>query len=100
MPFTPQQLQQLQISQQTAAHDPASATRLLAGPGTGKSRTIAERVHWLIAHQVPSNEICVISFTRATARDLQGGVVRHCTTAGTGPPSNVVRISTMHSLAL
>jgi len=85
MPITQQQKDAAEAQQKRAAHEQAVAVRLLAGPGTGKSRTIAERVHWLIADGVSSSDICVISFTRATARDLQSRVVRHCTAEGTGP---------------
>ncbi|MCH7998835.1 MAG: ATP-dependent helicase [Chloroflexi bacterium] len=74
--------------------------RLLAGPGTGKSRSIAARVDWLLQQGVSSSNIFVVSFTRATVKDLKNRIIEHCTAAGTGPQSNVVHISTMHSLAL
>ncbi len=100
MPFTQQQIQQAEIRQTQAAHDASRVARLLAGPGTGKSRSIAARVHWLLQQGVSSSGIFVISFTRATVNDLRRRIVTHCTSAGTGPQSNVIHVSTMHSLAL
>ena len=67
MAFTQQQLQQAANSQDAAAHDQNPVVRTLAGPGAGKSRTIAERVNWLLLQNASAAKIFVISFTRATA---------------------------------
>jgi DNA helicase-2/ATP-dependent DNA helicase PcrA len=48
MPITSQQIQNAQSIQHTAAHDANNQVRLIAGPGTGKSFAIEERVRWLI----------------------------------------------------
>jgi flagellar biosynthesis/type III secretory pathway ATPase len=48
MPITAQQQQGSQAIQHTAAHDGAQQVRLVAGPGTGKSFCIEERVLWLL----------------------------------------------------
>ena len=100
MAFTLQQVQQAEARQRLAAEDVSPVVRLLAGPGTGKSRSIAARVDWLLQQGVSSSNVFVISFTRATVRDLKSRIINHCTAAGTGPQSNVVHVSTMHSLAL
>ncbi|MDP2859171.1 MAG: ATP-dependent helicase [Bacillota bacterium] len=100
MAFTQQQLQQAIARQTQAARDPSPVVRLLAGPGTGKSRSIAARVDCLVRQGVSSSSIFVISFLRATVNDLRSRIIDYCTAAGTGPQSNVVRVSTMHSLAL
>ncbi len=64
---------------------------LIAGPGTGKTHTLVERVDRLITQKnVPPSKIRVITFTRATARDLRNRIVRDA------PP----QISTLHSYAL
>lgn len=45
---------------------------LLAGPGSGKTFTILNRLFFLISNlQIPSEKICVISFTKASAKELQ-----------------------------
>jgi len=100
MPITAQQKQQADNRQTNAAQDRLPATRILAGPGTGKSRCIAKRVDWLLRNAVSAQSIYVISFTRATVKDLTTRIIDYCTAAGTAPAVHVVHISTMHSLAL
>jgi superfamily I DNA/RNA helicase len=73
--------------------------RLVAGPGTGKSSTIEQRVSWLLTNGVTAAEIYAVSFTRASARDLQERIVSHCTQTGQGEGAQI-RVSTLHSLAL
>jgi hypothetical protein len=48
MPITQAQIQAAESEQHAAAHDPCSHTRVVAGPGTGKSFVIEERVRWLL----------------------------------------------------
>jgi len=49
MPITQAQIQTAERAQHTAAHDSTSQVRLIAGPGTGKSFAIEERVCWLLS---------------------------------------------------
>ncbi len=99
MPFTPQQISNAQIQQHAAAHDPNPQVRLIAGPGSGKSFAIREKVYWLLNRNVPANSIYVISFTRASTLDLRNKVRQYCQDRG---QNNVdqVNVSTLHSLAL
>ena len=69
MPITNAQIQAAEAIQDAAAHDPSLQVRLVAGPGTGKSRTIEERVRWLLAQHVPAAAIAVVSFTRASSNE-------------------------------
>ena len=48
MALRPQDIQAAQVVQDAAAHSTAAQVRLVAGPGTGKSSTIEERVCWLL----------------------------------------------------
>lgn len=84
--------------QHQAAHEPGAPVLLVAGPGSGKSATIEERVAHLITQGVTPQEICAISFTNASVRDL-GDRVRQALgnagISGAGPS-----VSTLHSLAL
>jgi len=85
--------------QLAAAQDTKPQVRLMAGPGTGKSFVIEERVVWLLEKNVESHSIFVISFTRNASRDLrkrieQHGVSRNITR------TNLVSVTTLHSLAL
>ncbi len=100
MPFDPADLNAAQRAQDQAARDLNSRVRLIAGPGTGKSRSIAIRVNFLLNRQVPPSEIAVISFTRASARDLRTKVDQYCSHVGNGALAAQVDVSTMHSLAL
>lgn len=97
MPLTPSDVAAAQAVQDDAAHDGAPQVRVIAGPGTGKSQTIQERVLWLLAHSVQPNEIVVVSFTRASARDLELRIHRQ---KPGRPSAEKVRVSTLHSLAL
>jgi len=99
MPVTQQQILNAQIQQHAAAHDPNSQIRLIAGPGSGKSFAIQERVYWLLSRNISPNRIFVISFTRASTLDLRARVRRYC--EGRGQQAvDQVSISTLHSLAL
>lgn len=99
MSITQQQIQNAQRQQDTAAHDPKRQIRLIAGPGTGKSFAIQERVQWLLSNGVPPGHIYVVSFTRAAALDLKRRIQRYCQDKGLHN-SEQVSVSTLHSLAL
>ena len=57
MAITPQQIQAAETVQRAAAHDGSAQVRLVAGPGTGKSFSIEERVRWLLAQGVHPRSI-------------------------------------------
>lgn len=85
----------LTAEQRTAASHIGTHARLLAGPGTGKTRVISRRVQFLIEEcHVPSTGILVLTFTRAAAHELRQ---RLAGTVKTEPPP---RVSTLHSFAL
>lgn len=100
MPITQGQRAAAEQQQIVAAQDQAPQVRLIAGPGTGKSRTIEKRVAHVLAQNVAAGQIYVISFTRATCEELKSRVRSFC--AALNPTLNAegVRVSTMHSLAL
>ena len=99
MPLSPQQLQAATAIQHAAAHDPAHHVRLVAGPGTGKSFAIEERVSWLMKNGVRPATIYAVSFTRASTLDLRKRIQDHCFDEGLATATQV-RVSTLHSLAL
>jgi len=99
MPITGPQIAAAEAVQHAAAHDATPRVRLVAGPGTGKSCSIEERVCWLLGQGIPENAICAVSFTRASALELRIRVHRYCQNHGHANAGNV-RITTLHSLAL
>ena len=99
MPITPHQRQAAAATQHAAAHDPAQHVRVVAGPGTGKSYAIEERVCWLLKNGVRPASIYAVSFTRASALDLRQRVHGYCVSNGFSAATRV-RVSTLHSLAL
>ncbi len=99
MPITQPQIQNAKKQQEQAAQDLGPQVRVIAGPGTGKSFAIQERVRWLLAIGVKPESVFVVSFTRASARDLRDRIQRYC--LDNGQPNGVnVNVSTLHSLAL
>jgi superfamily I DNA/RNA helicase len=94
-----QDQQAAQAVQHNAAHAPEQQVRLIAGPGTGKSSTIEERVSWLLEQNVDPTHIAVISFTNASVVDLRLRLHGYCHSRNQ-PGINEVSISTLHSLAL
>ena len=99
MAFSPADVAAAVAEQEGAAHDAAATVRLVAGPGTGKSATVEERVRWLLATGVSPEAIFVVSFTRASSAELRERVRAHCQAHGE-PGGDTVSVSTLHSLAL
>ena len=71
---------------------------LVAGPGSGKSAIIQERVTYLVAHGVTPEDIFAVALTNASTRDLGDRVQQALIKVGITDvyPS----VSTLHSLAL
>lgn len=97
MAITQAQIAAAKAVQDTAAHDGHDQVRLLAGPGTGKSFSIGERVKWLIGNGIDPKAIWAVSFTNASTEDLREGILKYCVGL-LGIDS--VHVSTLHSLAL
>jgi ATP-dependent DNA helicase UvrD/PcrA len=98
MSIRPEQIAEAGATQQAAASDENHAVRVVAGPGTGKSRTIEDRVAWLLSRGMEGQRIAAVSFTRASTHDLRARVEQACDGAGYG--GTRVRVTTLHALAL
>lgn len=48
-----------------------SVVCVIAGPGTGKTKTLVERIGWLLRSGVKEEEMGAITFTRKAARELR-----------------------------
>jgi len=99
MPITDQQKAAAQVVQHTAAHDNREAVRVIAGPGTGKSSCIEEKVLYLLEQGADPKTIAAVSFTRASAKDLRSRITLYCGGKGHAEATDV-RVSTLHSLAM
>ena len=99
MAITEQQIEEAQGLQHEAAHDTNPKVRLVAGPGTGKSYAIGERIRWLLAEGVPPDQIRAVSFTRAASAKLQEKIEKYCLEHDQAG-YEFVSVSTLHSLGL
>lgn len=82
--------------QRRAASHTGSHSRLLAGPGTGKTLVLTRRILYLIQEaSIPPDEIMGLTFTRAAAQELRRRVNESLPAESPQP-----RIHTLHSFAL
>ncbi len=87
----------LSADQTRAAEHIGLHARLLAGPGTGKTRTLTRRVLGLVIGQgVDPSEILVLTFTRVAAFQFREELQTVLEPLGLELP----RVSTLHSFAL
>ena len=62
----------LNEEQRRAVHAPIGPTLVPAGPGSGKTLVVANRVAWMIADMaIPADSILVFTFTNRAARELR-----------------------------
>lgn len=86
----------LSDEQEAVASHTGSHARLLAGPGTGKTRVLTQRVIYILEEENVSPEnVVALTFTRAAASELKERVAD-----AVGTDGNLPRISTFHSFAL
>jgi uncharacterized protein (TIGR00375 family) len=89
-------LDRLDALQRVAASAPGGPLLIVAGPGTGKTRTLTHRIAYLCAElDVFPEECLAITFTRRAADEL-----RHRLSGLLGPVADDVTVSTFHALGL
>ena len=89
--------QDLSPEQRKAASHSGQNARLLAGPGTGKTRALSSRVAYLVAERKAlPNSILALTFTRAAAAELRSRV----SALVQGVTKVLPQVSTLHSFAL
>ena len=100
MGFDSQECKEAEENQAKAAEDASPLIRLIAGPGTGKSKVIERRVSYLLNHRVKPKNIFVVSYTRASANDLKRRIYEYCQNCNSIVNIDGINVSTLHSLAL
>lgn len=83
---------QLDSYQLRAVQSTAKQTLIIAGVACGKTRTLVERIGWLIEQGVPAERIACVTFTNAAAAEVQ----RRLANEKTQVPINFC--GTLHSL--
>ena len=82
--------------QEAAIHTRAACTAVIAGPGTGKTKTLVARVEALIDGGALPGEITAVTFTRQAAQEM-----RERLTALLGKKAaRAVNVGTFHALCL
>ncbi|RME66372.1 MAG: ATP-dependent helicase, partial [Nitrospirae bacterium] len=80
-------------SQKRAVETISKEVLVLAGPGSGKTRTILGRLWYLLENHTPAETVAVVTFTQKAALEL------HKRLKEMGLPSEKLFIGTIHSLA-
>ena len=84
----------LNHSQAQAASHLNGPCIVLAGPGSGKTLTIAKRIEYLMKiHGVEPQEILVITFTKYAAKEMKGRFLKIC-----GRKAQAVTCGTFHGI--
>ena len=84
----------LNEDQRRAATHPAGPLLMLAGAGTGKTRTLVARAAWLRSQGIAASRILLLTFTRRAADDMLARVAPE-----TGGASDRVCGGTFHAIA-
>jgi ATP-dependent DNA helicase UvrD/PcrA len=89
-------LDRLDAMQRVAASAPGGPLLIVAGPGTGKTRTLTHRIAYLCAEMGVFPERCLaITFTRRAAEELRARLEGLL-----GPVADEVTVATFHALGL
>jgi DNA helicase-2/ATP-dependent DNA helicase PcrA len=88
----------LNPEQKKAAEAPISPLLIVAGAGTGKTKTLTSRIVHLIASGIPPERICAITFTNKAAAEMASRISVMTGVAGRTTPRTTPYIGTFHSL--
>lgn len=84
--------------QQTAIQAGPGPVLVVAGPGTGKTHTLINRIAWLVEQGENPRHILAVTFTRRAAQELQDRLL-HILAHTRGQNVSLPRADTLHALA-
>ena len=88
-------LDDLNAEQRAAVLAPEDRVLVLAGAGSGKTRTLVERVAHMLEHGASGYEIVCVTFTRAAAAEMRNRLKNSI-----GREAGKITVSTFHGLGL
>lgn len=90
---------QLNPSQERAIAHLSGPMLALAGPGSGKTSTIANRIAYLIqVHKVSPSSILVVTFSKAASKEMKERFLRVCASGTMTASVNAVTFGTFHGV--
>src|SRR6516165_5895638 len=89
----------LNDEQRAAAAHPDGPLLVLAGAGTGKTRTLVARAAWLCEQGVPPSRILLLTFTRRAADDMLSRATACARPANGRAPGGRITGGTFHAIA-
>src|SRR5215468_6914916 len=89
----------LNDEQRAAAAHPGGPLLVLAGAGTGKTRTLVARAAWLCEQGVPAPRILLLTFTRRAADDMLSRATACARPANGRPAGGRIAGGTFHAIA-
>jgi uncharacterized protein (TIGR00375 family) len=90
-------LSELNPEQRGAVEHGDGPLLILAGPGTGKTKTLTHRIAHLVRNGIPTDTILALTFTNKAAEEMRLRIARLL--GGTGA-AEAVRVRTFHSFGL
>lgn len=90
---------ELNPEQKAAVLSTAKRVAVLAGPGTGKTRTLLQRVRFLLNQGVPAHRVTCLTFTKKAAEELQKRLASLLPPAA-GREIYQVQVGNLHQLCL
>ncbi|MBW1896995.1 MAG: UvrD-helicase domain-containing protein, partial [Deltaproteobacteria bacterium] len=88
--------QNLNEAQRQAVEHEGTPLLIVAGPGTGKTFTLAKRIaHLLETQRARPEQVLAVTFTNKAAQEMAG---RLCRIIGNGPLEQGVTVKTFHGL--
>jgi DNA helicase-2/ATP-dependent DNA helicase PcrA len=91
-------LAELNTNQRIAACIARQHALILAGAGTGKTKTIVARAAYLISSGTPAHRIQIMAFTRRAAAEIVGRVKMHLGDAAQGLNASTFHAWCMHQI--